>query len=41
MCEKYEQFFKDCLEFKQKVENLKKAGQNDYNPYLALRRKCS
>lgn len=36
MCEKYEQFFKDCLEFKQKVENLKKAGQNDYNPYLAL-----
>lgn len=36
MCEKYEQFFKDCLEFKQEVENLKKAGQNDYNPYLAL-----
>ncbi|MCH5323408.1 MAG: PD-(D/E)XK nuclease family protein [Helicobacter sp.] len=36
MCEKYEEFFKDCLKFKKKVETLRKKGQNEYNPFLVL-----
>lgn len=37
MCEKYEEFFREYLEFREELlDALKKSGKNEYNPYLAV-----